>query len=105
MHQRQCLQGGDYGVSATFNVADLSPYEEDDYLYDLRSNHFKQREDDVIQSDTSQLNSASQGSPIAQVQGTSSILQIQKRWYLGSPPCTYPYSFLLFHSVNDIQIM
>ena len=22
---------GDYGVSATFNVADLSPYEEDDY--------------------------------------------------------------------------
>jgi len=23
---------GDYGVSATFNVADLSPCEEDDYL-------------------------------------------------------------------------
>jgi len=37
----------------------LSPYEEDDYLYDLRSNHFKQGEDDVIQSNTSQLNSPS----------------------------------------------
>ena len=33
---------GDYGVSATFNIADLSPYEKDDYLYDLGSNHFKQ---------------------------------------------------------------
>ena len=38
---------GDYGVSATFNVADLSPYEEDNYLYNLRSNHVKQGEDDV----------------------------------------------------------
>ena len=28
---------GEYGVSATFNVADLSPYEEDDYLSDLRA--------------------------------------------------------------------
>ena len=44
---------GDYGVSATFNIADLSPYEEDDYLYDLRSNHVKQGEDDANQSDTS----------------------------------------------------
>jgi len=26
----------DYGVSATFNVADLSPYESDDYPLDLR---------------------------------------------------------------------
>jgi len=32
----------DYRVSATFNIADLSPYEEDDYLYDLRSNPIKQ---------------------------------------------------------------
>jgi len=27
---------GDFGVSATFNVADLSPYLTDDYLADLR---------------------------------------------------------------------
>jgi len=32
----------DYGVSSMFNVADLSPYEEDNYLYDLRSNPIKQ---------------------------------------------------------------
>ena len=38
----------DYGVSVTFNVADLTPYKEDDYLYDLRSNYFEQGEDDVI---------------------------------------------------------
>jgi len=42
---------GDYGVSATFNVADLSPYEKDD----------------VLQSDTSRLNSSSQDSLITQV--------------------------------------
>ena len=29
---------GDYGVSATFNVADLSPYLEDDHLANLREN-------------------------------------------------------------------
>jgi len=28
----------DYGVSATFNVADLSPYLDDNYLEDLREN-------------------------------------------------------------------
>ena len=28
----------DYGVSATFNVADLSPYLEDDHLANLRAN-------------------------------------------------------------------
>ena len=27
---------GDYGVSATFNVANLQAYHEDDYLVDLR---------------------------------------------------------------------
>ena len=26
----------DYGISATFNVSDLSPYLQDDYLADLR---------------------------------------------------------------------
>jgi len=31
---------GDYGVSATFNVVDLSPYEVDDYLSDLRAPDF-----------------------------------------------------------------
>jgi len=27
---------GDYGVSTTFSIADLSPYEGYDYLFDLR---------------------------------------------------------------------
>jgi len=37
---------GDYGVSATFNVADLSPYLEDDHLANLRANSSQQEEDD-----------------------------------------------------------
>ena len=37
---------GDYGVSATFNIADLSPYEADDYLSDLRIKSFQQGKDD-----------------------------------------------------------
>ena len=38
---------GEYGVSCTFNVADLSPYFEDDHLENLRSNSPKQGEDDA----------------------------------------------------------
>jgi len=37
---------GNYSVSATFNVADLSPYLKDDHLANLRSNSSKQAEDD-----------------------------------------------------------
>ena len=37
---------GDYGVSATFNVADLQPYEEDDHLSNLRANSLQQGEYD-----------------------------------------------------------
>jgi len=37
---------GDYGVSATFNVADLSPYLEDDHIVNLRLNSPQQGEDD-----------------------------------------------------------
>jgi len=33
---------GDYGVFATFNVVDLSPYLDDDYLEDLRVNSSSQ---------------------------------------------------------------
>ncbi|GAV91578.1 hypothetical protein CFOL_v3_34971, partial [Cephalotus follicularis] len=29
---------GDYGVSDTFNIGDLSPFVEDEYISDLRSN-------------------------------------------------------------------
>jgi len=36
----------EYGVSATFNVTDLSPYSEDDYLEDLRANSLPQGEND-----------------------------------------------------------
>jgi len=37
---------GDYGVSATCNVADLSPYLEDDHLSNLRANSPQKGEDD-----------------------------------------------------------
>jgi len=37
---------GDYGVSAMFNVLDLSPYEADDYSSDLRIKSSQQGEDD-----------------------------------------------------------
>ena len=37
---------GEYGVSATFNVADLSPYFEDDYLVNLRANSPQHGEND-----------------------------------------------------------
>jgi hypothetical protein len=37
---------GEYGVSATFNVSDLSSFEVDD---DSRSNPFEERGDDAIQ--------------------------------------------------------
>jgi len=39
---------GDYGVSATFNVADLSAYQADDYLADLRIKPSQQGEDDGV---------------------------------------------------------
>jgi len=76
MHQLQCIQGGspwDYGVSAPFNVNDLSPYEEDNYLCDLRSNLMKQGEDDGNQPNMSKTSPPNQCSPSnqVQVQGTS----------------------------------
>jgi len=37
---------GDYGVSATFNVANLSPHLDDDYLSNLRTNSSQQGEND-----------------------------------------------------------
>jgi len=38
---------GDYNVSATFNVKDLTPYLDDDNDSDLRTNHFQPGADDV----------------------------------------------------------
>jgi hypothetical protein len=38
---------GDYNVSATFNVKDLTPYLDDDDDSDLRTNHFQPGVDDV----------------------------------------------------------
>jgi len=38
----------DYGVSATFNVADLSAYQADDYLADLRIKSHQQGADDGV---------------------------------------------------------
>jgi len=37
---------GDYGVSAIFNVADISPYLDHNYLEDLRANALSQGEND-----------------------------------------------------------
>jgi len=39
---------GDYGVSATFNVADLKAYQEDNYVPDLRIKSSQQGEDDGV---------------------------------------------------------
>lgn len=49
---------GDYTVSATFNVVDLSPYYDDLSLENLRSNAFKQGEDDRDQALTNQFQQA-----------------------------------------------
>ena len=38
----------DYGVSATFNVVDLSAYQADDYPADLRIKYSEQGEDDGV---------------------------------------------------------
>ena len=40
---------GEYGVSATFNVADLSPFHLANPHVDLRIKSFQQREDDGVQ--------------------------------------------------------
>jgi len=42
---------GEYGVSCTFNVADLNPYFEDDRLENLRSNSLQQGKDDALKED------------------------------------------------------
>jgi len=39
---------GDYGVSCTFNVADLKPYYEDDHFENLRANSLLEGEDDAL---------------------------------------------------------
>ena len=44
----------DYQVSATFNVSDLSPYEDDNNVANLRSNFAKQGEHDGGKSWTCQ---------------------------------------------------
>jgi len=46
----------EYGVSATFNVVDLSPYLEDDTLENLRVNSSQQGEDDGDQASNDQVN-------------------------------------------------
>jgi len=69
---------GDYGVSATFNVADLSPYLSDDYLADLRIKSFQQGEDDgVLPSQDPKDDQSSDGSPksTSKVQRMAHILQ------------------------------
>ena len=63
---------GDYGVSATFNVADLSPYFEDDHLVNLRANSSQQGEDDGGPS--MNIISSPQGSP----KGSSFMAQVQE---------------------------
>jgi len=46
---------GEYGVFATFNVANSSPYLDNVPLKDLRSNPFQQMEDDGDHSNESNL--------------------------------------------------
>ena len=46
----------DYGVSATFDVANFSPYLEDDILGNLRANSSQQGVDDVDKATKDQIN-------------------------------------------------
>ena len=46
---------GDYGVHATFNVGDLSPYLDDDGLAELRSIPFKGGGDDTVMDESDSL--------------------------------------------------
>ena len=92
---------GDYRVSATFSVADLSPYEEDDYLYDLRSNPIKQGEDDENQPVMSQTSPPSQGSSSNQVlvHGQSHVLQAQFEFVAGLILAHVPgFVFVIFYT-------
>ena len=41
----------EYGVSCTFNVADLKPYYDDDKYENLRANSLQQRKDDASLAD------------------------------------------------------
>ena len=50
---------GEYGVSTTFNMADLSPYLADDMLESLRANSSRQGADDGDQALNDQFNSPS----------------------------------------------
>ena len=60
---------------------------------------FSNGESDVIQLDTSQLNSPSQGSPVTQlpVHGTSPVLQATKDTVPGFTPLQIPgFVFIIF---------
>ena len=47
----------DYGVSATFNVSNLSPYEDDEPI-DSRASHFQPRENDALEQPKPNVNLA-----------------------------------------------
>ena len=64
---------GDYGVSCTFNVADLKPYYEDDNLENLRANSFLEGEDDVPTG-----GKLDQGDDIASTQASKALNQEAK---------------------------
>ena len=68
---------GDYGVSCTFNVADLSPYFDDEPLENLRSNSSQQGEDDapLVAQGEQQGNHQSQPKEVQQVLVTIGELQ------------------------------
>ena len=67
----------DYGMLTAFNIADLSPYLEDDYLVNLRSNFSKQGEDDGPSSQSNEHPQNSSSNRISQVQAQEFLKILQ----------------------------
>jgi len=69
---------GDYGVSTTFNVADLKAYQNDDYLADLRSKYSQQGGDDGVPTTIDKeegLTSLTRSIPSSKVQALAHIVE------------------------------
>jgi len=75
---------GDYGVSCTFNVADLSPYFANEPLGNLRSNSSQQGEDDapVVAQVGQQVNHLIQPKEVQQVLVAIGEMQVDAGLFL-----------------------
>ena len=73
---------GDYGVSATFNVADLSAHQADDYLVNLRIKSLQKGMDDRVPSSQDMeegARSSTRSNTSSKVQAMAQILEKSQR--------------------------